>query len=209
LVVEKETAFLVVPTAADKMAQPRRLVSVVKLNVLPPTPAGTLTVEGTWNEELVEARLITVGTETTLPSDTVQLPEPAGISTSGEHVRVESTPGKASVTAAVLEPVPEVAVTVADCGPANAPVTAENVAEVKFCGTVKDAGTLRAALLLTIEITAPPAGAARSIATVQTAEEFWSRQVGKHCREDMAGGAIREIPTDFDEPFSDAVTVAV
>jgi hypothetical protein len=158
---------------------------------------------------LVEARLITVGTETTLPSDTVQLPEPAGISTSGEHVRVESTPGKASVTAAVLEPVPEVAVTVADCGPVNAPATAENVAEVKFCGTVKDAGTLRAALLLTIEITAPPAGAAWSIATVQTAEEFWSRQAGKHCREDMAGGTIREIPTDFDEPFSDAVTVAV
>jgi hypothetical protein len=158
---------------------------------------------------LVEVRVTTVGTETALPRDTVQLPELPGISTAGEHVRVESTPGTASTMFAVMELVPEVAVTVADCGVVNAPAAAEKVAEVELCGTVRDAGTLRVALLLAIEIAAPPVGAAGAITTVQTAVEFCVREEGAHCNDDMADGAIMERPAEIDAPFRDAVIVAV
>jgi hypothetical protein len=46
VLVDKETVLLVVPRVATTMVQPISLASVVKLNVLLQTPAGTVTAEG-------------------------------------------------------------------------------------------------------------------------------------------------------------------
>ena len=63
-------------------------------------------------------------------------------------------------------------------------VVALNVAVVADAGTVTDAGTLKAVLLLLSDTLAPPVGAGCVRVTVQVLEEFGPRPEGLHDSEE-------------------------
>ncbi len=77
----------------------------------------------------------------------------------GAHASEDALGLGVSVTVAVVLP-PSAAVTVIVCGAVTEPAVAENVADVAVTGTVTDAGTGNAAVLLDVSAaTLPPAGA--------------------------------------------------
>lgn len=89
------------------------------------------------------------------------------------------------------------------------PAVAVNEAEVELTGTVTDAGTVTS-LLLTARPTAdPPAGAVWESVTVQVVLAFGASVVRAQVRDLSVSGATSEIVADCEDPFKDAVTVAV
>ena len=165
--IKKEADFFTVPSVAEMMSQPLRLLSVVKVKVPLVEPPAMVRDVGTCCPALVDARLITEASEIALARVIVQLPEVPGMITVGRHAMVESTAGTASEMTCVLETAPTAAVITADWLVATAPAVALNVALIAPAGMVTDAGTVSAAAeLLSVTETAEVAAAVR--ATVQT-----------------------------------------
>ena len=92
------------------------------------------------------------------------------------------------------------------------------IAEVELAGTVTDAGTFSSETESLASATrAPPAGAPWLRVTVHRVAELGGKLVALHCSEEMvifagargARGARSDSMTGFEDPASDAVTVAL
>lgn len=83
------------------------------------------------------------------------------------------------------------------------------VAVVPATATVTDAGTLRTLAIAPAIVTVAPVGAALVRVTVQVVLAFDPRAPPAHCKEETSTGAESVRLTGAEEPFSDAVTVAV
>ena len=81
------------------------------------------------------------------------------------------------------------------------PAVAVNVAVVADAGTVTDAATGRAVLLLDSDTTAPPAGAAAESVTVHVVPAPALRLVGAHATELKTVGAINDKVAVCDTPL--------
>ena len=93
---------------------------------------------------------------------------------------------------------------------ANEPVLAVNVVAVALAATVTEAGTVKTfAMPPEIATTAPAAGAAALNATVQVVLALEARLAALHWSEETVTGAASDTLTELEEPFSDAVRVAV
>ena len=88
-------------------------------------------------------------------------------------------------------------------------VVALNVAVVAAAGTVTDAGTLKAVLLLLSDTLAPPVGAGCVRVTVQVLDAFCPRLVGLHTSDDTSTGATRLTVALAELLLYVAVTVAL
>ncbi len=91
----------------------------------------------------------------------------------------------------------------------SVPVVAANVAEMAFAATVTEAGTVSAAALSDSDTTTPPEDAAFDSVTVQEVVAFAARLVAAHFTDVSSGAAVRLTDVFTDEPFHEAVTVAV
>jgi len=89
------------------------------------------------------------------------------------------------------------------------PAVAVNVAVVDPDATVTDAVTVSNPLLLLSDTEAPPVPAAFDSVTVQVEPAPEVRLVGLQESCVTNAGATREMPADWELPFSDAVTEAV
>ena len=83
------------------------------------------------------------------------------------------------------------------------------VADEALAGTVTDAGTDRAAVLLARVTEAPDAGAAFDSVTVQEVLKLAARLVAAHWTAETRIGETSEIEVAFEDPSSVAVRVAV
>ena len=90
---------------------------------------------------------------------TVQVVEALELTLVGLQVRAETRVGATRVKLAVWEAPFSVPVTVADWVVVTVPAVAAKVVEVLFAGTVTDAGTVNAVLLLESPTVVPPLGA--------------------------------------------------
>ena len=90
----------------------------------------------------------------------MQLLEALGPRLVGLQAKAVTMVGATRVMVTLCEPVPSVAVTVADWLLAIVPVVALNVALVAAAATVTDAGTVNTVLVLVRVTTLPPVGAA-------------------------------------------------
>jgi len=89
-------------------------------------------------------------------------------------------------------------------------VVAVKVAVEAAAATVTDEGTMRTlATAPAIATMAPPVGAAFVRVTVQVVLVFEVRVPVAHCSEETSAEAESARLADVEEPFSDAVTVAV
>jgi len=85
-----------------------------------------------------------------------------------------------------------------------------NVAVVVAPGTVTEEGTVRTFAMAPPMVTATPVtGAAFVRVTVQVVLVFEARVPVAHCREETSMELESTMFTDFEKPFSDAVTVTV
>ncbi len=123
-------------------------------------PAGMLTEAGTVSSGLLAE------TDTLVPpvgawaeTVTVQVDDAPASSVAGLQVKVETNVGATRVKFAVCEDEPSVAVTIAGCVVVVVPAVALKVAVVLLAGTVIEAGTVSAALLLVSPTAKPPEGA--------------------------------------------------
>ena len=82
--------------------------------------------------------------------------------------------------------------------------------DVAFAATVTEAGAVSVgAALLESATTAPLVGAAFDNVTVQVDTAFAPRLLGAHTTEDTRAGATKDTVVDVEDPFSEAVSVAV
>jgi phage terminase large subunit-like protein len=90
------------------------------------------------------------------------------------------------------------------------PLLAMKVAVVALARTVTEAGNNRTLAMAPERATeAPPAGAAWVNVTVQVVLALEARVEAVHCREETRTGATRQTVALLEEPFKEAVTVAV
>ena len=90
----------------------------------------------------------------------------------------------------------------------SAPVVALNVAEIAFAGIVMEDGTVNAETLSVSATVVLTEDALESV-TVQEVPAFEPRLVAAHCSDEIVRERIRERVSVFEEPFNDAVIVAV
>ena len=94
------------------------------------------------------------------------------------------------------------------CGVGTAAVAAVNVAVVPLGEMVTDAGTVRVGIPPEMVTSAPAAGAGFVRITVQIVLELGASVAGAHWKTDISGGPLSESAAVFEEPASEAVTVA-
>src|SRR5580700_2951547 len=146
------------------------IVPTVALKVAEVLFAATVTDAGTVSEALL------LESPTALPPDgaawlsvTVQVLAAPEFTLVGVQASAETSVGAIRFKVALCEELPKVAVTVPDWLVVIAAAVALKVAEVLFAGTVTDAGTVSAALLLERPTALPPLGAAWLRVTVHVA----------------------------------------
>lgn len=84
------------------------------------------------------------------------------------------------------------------------------LAVVAVAGTVTEAGSVRTLGIAPAMATeAPPVGAALVNVTVQLVLALEASVGAAHCKEEISGGATREMDALLEEPLREAVTVAV
>jgi hypothetical protein len=155
---------------------------VVALNVAVVAAAATVTDAGTVKAALLsEIAIAAPPVGAALLRVTVQVLEAFGPRLVGLHASEETTTGATRLIVALAEVPLYVAVTVALWSLAIVPAAALKVADKEPAATVKDAGTVKTALLSEIAIAAPPAGAAFESVTVQTELVPEVRLAGLHC----------------------------
>jgi phage tail sheath gpL-like len=117
--------------------------------------------------------------------------------------------GRASEMLAEAEEERSEAEITAVSGVEKEPVVAANEADVELAGTVTEAGTVTLLLLTASPTVDPPAGAVWDSLTVQVVLALGKSVVGAQVREVTVSGATSEIAADWEDPFKDAVVVAV
>jgi hypothetical protein len=123
-------------------------------------PAGTFTEAGTVNAEpLAETDTMTPPAGAGAESVRVQVEEAPASSVVVLHANAEMSTGATRVKLAVWEAPFRVAVMVADWVVVIVPTVAVKVVEALLAGTVTDAGTVSAVLLLDSATALPPVGA--------------------------------------------------
>src|SRR5271156_4593535 len=126
----------------------------------------------------------------------------------GLQARADTTVAATTLTVTLWDPPFRVAVMVAFWVVVTVPAVAVKVVEVLLAGTVTDAETGSAALLLESATVLPPAGAASFSVIVQVVETPEFRLVGLQARADTVAGSIRLNVASCMVPFKIAVTVA-
>ena len=101
------------------------------------------------------------------------------------------------------------AVTVAVWSEASAPVLAVKVAEVALAATLTEEGTVKTDGALLVSVTTVLLVTDFDRVTVQVVLALEARVVAAHCRVESDRQGLSESVTDWDEPFSEAVMVAV
>src|SRR5580658_10739052 len=185
------------------------IAAAVALKVAEVLFAGTVTDAGTMSAVLL------LESPTALPPNgaawlrvTVQVLAAPEFTLVGVQASAETSVGAIRFKVALCEELPKFAVTVPDWLVVIAAAVALKVAEVLFAGTVTDAGTMSAVLLLESPTALPPNGAAWLSVTVQVlaAPEF--TLVGVHARVETSVGATRLKVVFWEAPFRTAVIVA-
>jgi hypothetical protein len=199
------------PSVATIISQPLRVGLVTKVNGALPAPAATVTDAGSWTPALLDLNATTVSDDAAAERFTTQLPEDAGFTETGLQTKDVSMTAVPEVTDKLVVALlaPYAAVNVTFCGAATAPVAAVNVPVVALGDMVTDAGTVTVGIPPEMVTSTPAAGAALLRITVQTALEFGASVAGVHWKTDMSGGPLSESVAVFEEPASEAVTVAV
>jgi hypothetical protein len=140
---------------------------------------------------------------------TVQLLVPGAVTVAGAQVKLPTwTKGVIVVAAERVTPA-ALTVTVTEVFAATVPALAAKVAVVTPAGTVTDAGTVKAGLLLDAAAANPPAPAAFVSDTVQVAVPPEAIVPGLHARPESAGGVMTASEKVFEAPFRLAVSTAV
>jgi hypothetical protein len=129
----------------------------------------------------------------------------AGIHISDVSLGEETTSERAAVTVTDRND----AEIVAACGAAIAPAWTVNPADRDPEGIVTETGSVRLGRLSESVITAPPDGAALESVAVHVVLAFAARLAAAHFRLVSLGGVTRERTTVLEEPFREAVMVAV
>jgi hypothetical protein len=144
--------------------------------------------------------------EASMVNVTVQVVEPGVGIDEGEQLRLLRVAGGRTVRAADwLTPWAE-AVTVTACCEATVPAVAAKLAVVAPEGTVMEAGTGKAVVLLELRATTKPLAAAGLLSvTVQVVEAPAVRVEGRQVREVRVTGASRVREADTEPPFQEAV----
>jgi len=127
----------------------------------------------------------------------------------GEQLNRFTTVGATSEMPADCELPFSDAVTETVWSEAMVPAVAVNVEVLEPAATLTDAGTVSNPLLLLSDTDTPPVPAAFDSVTVQDELAPEVRLVGAQESCVTNAGAIREMPADWELPFSDAVTEAV
>ena len=122
---------------------------------------------------------------------TVQVLEALGLRVVGVQVRADTRTGATKLNEALWEAPFKVAVTAADWVVVIVPTVALKVADVLLAGTVADAGTVSAALLLESPTILPPVGAAWLRVTAHVVEVPELMLDGLQVRVETRVGATR------------------
>lgn len=101
------------------------------------------------------------------------------------------------------------ALTVAVWAAVSTAVVTENVAEVAFRGMLTAAGTLSGPADDDSATVTPVPLAALVKPTVHVVFELESKLLAAHCSVEISGGAVKFIDAVCEEPFSEAVIVAI
>jgi hypothetical protein len=149
-----------VTETASVDSPPDGSVVAVAENVAVADPAGTFTEAGTVNAKtLAETDTMTPPAGAGAESVRVQVEEAPASSVVVLHANAEMSTGATRVKLAVWEAPFRVAVMVADWVVVIVPTVAVKVVEALLAGTVTDAGTVSAVLLLDSATALPPVGA--------------------------------------------------
>jgi len=139
----------------------------------------------------------------------VQVVDAPELTLVGLQARAETSTRATSVRVAVFEAPFRVAVMVADCVVVTVPTVAVKVVEVLVAGTVTDAGTVSAGLLLESATALPPVGAASLRVTVQVVAAPELTLLGLHAKTETTAGSIKLNVVLCEAPFKVAVTIAL
>ena len=184
-------------------------VPAVAAKVAEMAPAATVTEAGTVSEALLSERatvLPPVGTAWFRV--TVQVVDVPEFTLVGLQARAVTSMGATRVKLAVWEALFSVAVMVAVWLVVMVPRLAVKVVEVLLAGTVTEAGTLSAVLLLERATALPPVGAAWFRVTVQVVDAPEFTLVGLQASVETSTGATRLKVAVWEVPFRAAVTMA-
>jgi hypothetical protein len=186
------------------------VVVAVAENVAVEDPAGTFTEAGTGNAGLLAE------TDTLMPPAgawaervRVQVEDAPASSVVALHANPETSTGASRLRVVLWEALLSVAVMVAAWVVLMVPRLAANVADALLTGTVTDAGTVSAVLLLESPTVLPPLGVVWVRVTVQVLEAPEFTLVGLQTSADTRVGATRLNEAVWEEALRAAVTVAV
>ena len=160
---------------------------------------------------MLDLKATTVADAAAAERFTTQPPDDARFTETGLQTKDVSMTAVPEVTdkvvVALLAPYAAVKVTV--FGAATAAVVAVNVAVVALGNMLTDAGTVTVGIPPEMVTSTPAAGAALLRTTVQIALELGASVAGVHWKIEMSGAPFSESAAVFEEPASEAVTVAV
>jgi hypothetical protein len=205
-------------TVAVKLAAPKVavmtpfwaavIVPLDAMNDAEPVLAGMVIVPGTVSKDgtLLESEMVT-GDGTIFESVIVHVVLALDATLGAAHRKPDKVePGAISEIVAAADVPLYVAVTVADWSVVSAPVLTVKVEELSLGATCVEDGTLKMDGALSATIVSFCADF--DSLTVQVVLAFEARLPAPHCRLEIVIGAGRESVTDWDEPLSEAVTVA-
>jgi hypothetical protein len=196
--------------AVSRAVESLETAATVAVKVALAAAAATVTDAGTATLELLLARAMAAPPEGAAPDrETVHTADAAPVIVVGVHDKaLNCGAGGWTVTVVVTLSLP-VAVIVTGWLAVTEPAVARKVVLVEPAGTVAEAGTVRAALLLLNDTTCPPVGAALVWLTVQVLNAPELTVEGEQASADKTAGATRVRLAVCDPPFRVAVSRAV